>query len=196
MCSAGNEGAVYGVGPGGTVNFVTRTPSGGTEPFDVATTPDGRHAVVVNRGSGDLVSYRVDARGAIHLTGTSSLGGAPDLVTINREGIGIAADSATKLSVGPSRPGHGALHLIGPIRCWIPGNAVAFGTDPASFANKSDDAAARGPPLRRGALHRRGIQTRSNLPSWRRGALTFIGSTPADSSDRFAVGYDTLSRSP
>jgi 6-phosphogluconolactonase (cycloisomerase 2 family) len=75
-----DDGAVnaFSIAAGGTLRPVSRQPSGGSAPCNLAVTPSGRHLLCANYGSGSVAVFAVNADG--------TLGVRTDLVT--HEGAG------------------------------------------------------------------------------------------------------------
>ncbi len=197
VCSNSSEAAVYGVDRGGVVSFLSRSPSGGTDPSDVSVSRDSRFVVVANRGSGDLTSFGVDrVTHALSLAGSFSLGGAPDLVAVNRDGI-VSVGRSIANDVWQLRLDRGgALSPVGSFPLGQRATAVAFGDEiPAVSPFSTHDVAGRGQLLYVGVRsNQMGVQ--DEIRTFRVGSdgeIALVGSTPAGLFlTDIAVGYDTL----
>ena len=203
VSSGGNEVAEYGTSTGGAVNLVMKVPGGGTEPFDVAITRNGRFAVTANRGSDDVRSFRLDpATGLLTPVAVQPVGDAPDLLAVDQEFIAAANSGSSSVSILRIDPTTGLLAPVGAISLGrrVTGLALrnelnlsnSFG---ASSSPSEQSVAARGELLYVG-LRSNQAGAGDEIQTYRVGAggeLTLAGSTPAGLFlTDFEVTYDRL----
>ena len=100
---------------GGLVPFGAPVASGGTDPVEVAITPDGRHLYVVNIGSDTVTGFAIAADGALTPVGSpAATGDAPRGIAISPDGTRLHVSNANAMSISTFAIGaDGALSAVG-----------------------------------------------------------------------------------
>ncbi len=88
--------SAFTVAPGGALTPLSSRPTGGSDPAHLAVTPDGRHLLVANYGTGSVAVFPLDAEGAP--------GERSDLLTLSGSG------PVTDRQAGPHA------HMVFPVR--------------------------------------------------------------------------------
>lgn len=95
--SIDNQVAVMEIGDDGLLREVSRSSSGGLNPYDVAVVHNDI-VVVANRDSDQLNTFNIDRRGRLRPLSQASTGLAPHVVSVSRDGL-VAACNQVERSV-------------------------------------------------------------------------------------------------
>lgn len=95
--SIDNQIAVMSIGDDGLLNEVSRSSSGGLNPYDVAVAHDDI-VVVANRGSDQINTFHIDRRGRLRPLDVAIAGVDPHVVSVSSRGL-VAVGNQTERSV-------------------------------------------------------------------------------------------------
>lgn len=123
------------IGAGGLLSpMTTASVAAGTNPFDVAVSPDGRSVYVTNSGDGTVSQYSVGAGGTLtpKMPATVMAGSGPVAVAVSPDGKSVYVADANQAAVSQFDVGAG-----GALSAKTPA-IVAAGTDPEGVAISPD----------------------------------------------------------